>query len=302
MTPFDWLLLLAAIPLSTWLIVTLAVYASGLYAWSAGAKEPMDGYQERAFLIARRHGVFSTSAGMAAEGFWQSAAFCLQGLRQVGLFGGAPIDPAGGPPVVLVAGYLENSGQMAPLAARLRRAGYQPVLVDLPSTLHSVRQNAAFVGTVVERVCAESGYTRVGYVGHSMGGVVARAYVHEAETPRLSVVITLGSPHRGTHLAKLGPGASARDMRPGSEHMRSMPATKMGPVPIHSLIAPRDNIVSPAWSCVLAEGENLVIPQPVGHVSLLFLASVAVQVVEWLDAETYPRVAEAEPVHAGADE
>lgn len=290
MTPLDVLLILVGLPPATVLAVTFAVMTSAAYARRKERGEPMDPFQERVFLTAKRPSPVRLVAGMSVEGFWQTAALALQGMHRVRRFPNPPLEPGAGPPVILVGGYLESAGQMWLLARRLRAAGFQSVLLDLPSTFHSLERNAAFVGERAREIAEQSGYARVGYVGHSMGGVVGRTYVHSVDEPHLGVVIALGSPHRGTNLAWLGPGQSARDMRPGSEHMRRYPPSRIGAVPIHTIVSTQDNIVSPAWSTVLPEGETVVLEQPVGHVSPMYLRGVAAQVLTWLEqAELAPR-------------
>ena len=55
-------------------------------------------------------------------------------------------------------------------------------------------------------------------VAHSMGGLVARAYLRRHGGAQVARVITLGTPHHGTALANLAPGSNARQMsRPGGQ-------------------------------------------------------------------------------------
>ena len=285
MSPELTALLLATLPLDLLAAVTLGVWATARMARRLERGAAMDPFQERRFLGLARPPWWARAWGVAVEGSCQTAAFALQAAHHVRRFRPAPVRPEGGPPVVLVAGYLENAGQMWPLARRLAAQGFQPVLVDLPSTLRSIEDNAAFLAERIDEVCRASGRERIGFVGHSMGGVVARALVRQQAEPRLASVVTLGSPHRGTRMARFGVGQSARDMRPGSALVdRNPPARPAGP-PVHTLISTQDNIVSPPWSTVLAEGEDVVLSRPVGHVAPLFLPEVAERVVGWLAAD-----------------
>ena len=54
-----------------------------------------------------------------------------------------------------------------------------------------------------------------------------------------------------------------------------MAPERVGRVPIHCLVGFQEDIVSPPWSAVLHEGENVVLEAPVGHITPLFLPSVA---------------------------
>lgn len=290
MEPTEILLLLLALPVVMWLCVTAGVAATTWLARRWGRDVPMDTFQERLFLPhpgQRSLPLTQRLHGLSVEGFWQTVAFGLQSVHMVRRFKSPPLDPDGGPPVILVAGYMENGGQMWLLARRLRGRGYQAVIFDLPSTLRSVGKNAETLGDEIDRVLAASGASRVALIGHSMGGVIMRTYVHGREAPPVAAVISLCSPHRGTRLARLGPGSSARDLAPGSPHLSRLPHSLLGQVPIHTLISTQDNIVSPAWSTVLCEGENVLLDEPVGHVAPLFLRSVEIRVSTWLEAADF---------------
>lgn len=286
-------LLVATLPLDVLAAVTLGVWASARLARRLERDAPMDPFQERVFLGLPRPSLAARAWGMTLEGFWQTVAFGLQAVHGVRRFRMPDVRPDGGPPVVLVAGYLENAGQMWLLARRLQAAGFQPVLVDLPSTLRSIEQNAAFLEGEIAAVCEASGRERVGFVGHSMAGVIARTLVRRQQRPRLASVVTIGSPHRGTRMARFGVGQSPRDMRPESPLLEQHPPAQAGQAPVHTIISTQDNIVSPPWNTVLAEGDDVVLDRAVGHVAPLYLAEVSERVLGWLRADL--GVAEATP-------
>jgi len=303
-----WVLVVSA-PLLLLLGVTLGVWLNMHLARRMDRRPEgrrLDPYQERVFLPHTRNGPGGRAHGLAREGWWQTVTFTLQAWHQLRPFRFPPPTPEGGPPVLLVGGYVENSAVMLALGRTLRREGFQPVLVDLPSTLRSIAQNVAHVREAVLAVRAASGYERIGYVGHSMGGVIGRAYAIAHPDHGLGSIVTLASPHRGTHLARLGLGQSARDMRLDSEFMRAHPPNERGTdVPIHTLISAHDNIVSPPWSAVLGDGpgEDVLHPAALGHTGILYDQDVHERVVAWLRAEL-PSAPEAglEPVEAGVEE
>jgi pimeloyl-ACP methyl ester carboxylesterase len=279
-------LALLLLPLLVVAAVTFGVWATQRAARSLERGVGRDEAQARAFGAAPA-GALARAAGSAVEGVCQTAAFGLQGLHAVVRLRLAPPRAGGGPPVLLVAGYLENAGLMWPLARRLAARGFQPVLVDLPSTLRPIAENAAFVATRAREVAAATGYERVGYVAHSMGGVIGRAAaLADPEVP-LATVVSIASPHRGTRLARFGIGLSAVDMCVESPHCAAHAPGRCARVPVHTVISPQDNIVSPAWSTVLGEGEDVVLARQVGHVAPLFLPEVAAQVIAWLEAADY---------------
>lgn len=281
-------LLVLSLPFLTLSLVSAGVGATMVFAAFLCRGDAPDALQAR-FHAERRPGLLSRALWVVIEGFWQTLAFLLQGVHLVRRR--LPPPPPRCPeatPVLLLAGYLENSGQMYVLGSRLRRAGFVVLHRDVPSTFRKVEKNAEWLGQEVKAVLAATGAERVAIVAHSMGGVIARTLVHLDPCAPVSVVVSIASPHRGTHMGRLGLGPSARDLSTDSEHVRRYPTPR--PVtcqapPVHSVVGVQENIVSPYWSSLLeGEGENVVLDVPCGHVAPLFLPSVAQQVVRWLDA------------------
>jgi pimeloyl-ACP methyl ester carboxylesterase len=127
-------------------------------------------------------------------------------------------------PVLLVHGYFHNHSAFLVMAGALRRAGfahvhglnYNPLRAGIPEI-------AEMLALEVDRVLAATGAPRFVIIGHSMGGIVARYYAQElAEPGTVDTVVTLGSPHRGTYTAHLGPGPAARQLRPRSALLRRL--------------------------------------------------------------------------------
>ncbi len=280
-------LVLVGLPLATFGLVSAGVGLLTLFACWWGRNDPRDPVQEQ-HHAARRASLLTRGLWLAIEGFWQTLSFVLQGWHVVRRWRPPPLPRApGASPVILVAGYLENSGQMYVLGARLRRAGFLVVHRDLPSTLHSIERNARWLGDEVRAILEATGGERAAIVAHSMGGVIGRTLVHLDPCAPVTTVVSIASPHRGTRMGHLGLGPSARDMRPGSAHCARFPSPRTSPcqVPVHSLVGFQEDIVSPYWSSLLdGEGDNVVLDVPAGHVAPLFLPSVARQVVAWLEA------------------
>lgn len=277
--PDGWLWLLS-LPVLAWALVTAGVGLTMAYALRRGRSEPRDSEQERVFADAPR-GALTAGRALLREGTLQTLAFALQAVH--------PFLPrqrlaagSGGDLVLLVPGYLENGGLLRPLARSLRRRGYAALAVDLPSTLRALEENADHLAAVAREALARTGSERVALVGHSMGGLVARACAQRHPDLPVGALVSLCSPHRGTHLARLGPGASARAMRPDSPTLRALAGAAR--VPALSLVAAHDNIVSPAWSSVLPGAEHHLLERPVGHVGALFDPAVAARVAGWLEA------------------
>jgi len=128
----------------------------------------------------------------------------------------------------------------------------------------------------IERICEETQASQVVLVGHSMGGLIARAYLRDHGAARVARVITLGSPHHGSALARLAIGADGAQLRPGNPWLAALNATEHAPppVPIVSLFTWNDNFVAPQDSAILAHATNIPFVG-VGHLTLLFSAAVA---------------------------
>lgn len=132
---------------------------------------------------------------------WQEALFGIEIL----LLHAAPVYYGFGVPrgdnsgVVIIPGFLASDVYLVEMYAWLKRIGYQPYFsgiglnADCPNLLIRSRLNET-----VEKAYRET-RRRVHLLGHSLGGLLARAAT--AERPRqVASVITLGAPFRGTVL------------------------------------------------------------------------------------------------------
>jgi len=173
------------------------------------------------------------------------------------------------PPVLLVHGYGCNSGYWAHLIARLDAEGISYGGVDLEPMFAPLDDYAPALAQAVDRLRAATGAPRVTLVAHSMGGLVCRAYLRAHGDGQVARVITLGSPHRGTRLAALGIGANARQLRWGSDWLRTLAAaeTPAYRARFTSIYTRHDNIVAPYASAELTGARNLAF-DGVGHVAL----------------------------------
>jgi triacylglycerol esterase/lipase EstA (alpha/beta hydrolase family) len=177
-------------------------------------------------------------------------------------------------PVLLVHGYGCNSGYWARLLPLLAAARTSHASVDLEPIGGDIDGYAGQLQQAVEQLCAASGAPQVAIVGHSMGGLVARAWMRAYGTGRLARLVTLGSPHHGTALAGFGPGVNAKQMRWSQAHGASAwlqrlaadedPATR---ALVTSLWSHHDNIVAPQLSSVLPGARHIEFGG-VGHVAL----------------------------------
>lgn len=181
---------------------------------------------------------------------------------------------AGGVPVLLVHGLVDNRSVFGVLQRQLRRKGFRHVAtMNYPILTGDVRSAAARLAEQVEALCAETGADRVHVVGHSLGGIVARWYVQEmGGDARVETLVTLGSPHAGTTAANVLPISVVRQLRPGSEILRTLAAPARGcRTRILSLWSDRDELMVPR-ECASLEHRDLQVRNVqlsgVGHVAM----------------------------------
>jgi pimeloyl-ACP methyl ester carboxylesterase len=162
-------------------------------------------------------GILSEKARASARE--QAERFTLADLPPVqrGLLLGDVV--AAGTPIILLHGLVDNRSIFTLLRRHLQRRGFGRVMtLNYSPFTQDVRTAAARLARLVEQTCEQTGYERVHVVGHSLGGVVARYYVQRmGGDERVHTLVTLGSPHGGTHAARLLPQRLVRQLRPGSE-------------------------------------------------------------------------------------
>jgi len=173
-------------------------------------------------------------------------------------------------PVLLIHGYQCNRGFWLWLRSRLSRAGWQVATISLDPVFNDIDGYVEQVSRRIEDVCAASGAAQAILVGHSMGGLVSRAYLRRHGAARVAKLITLGSPHRGSMLAKLGLGENGRQMVPGSAWLAGLNAPGAVPLPeTVSIYSCQDNYVMPQDSSIL-EGAKIVPVAGIGHLEMAF--------------------------------
>lgn len=173
-----------------------------------------------------------------------------------------------GLPVLLVHGYGANGGFWAHLAAQLEAQGLSHATVDLEPVFGDIEDYALQLEQAVQALLAASGSGRLVIVAHSMGGLVARAWLRRFGAERAARIITLGTPHHGTDLAHMGPGDNARQMRRDAAWLAQLDADDRGLRGIMtSIYSWHDNIIAPQESCHLPGARNIAL-HGIGHVAL----------------------------------
>ncbi|HKE38863.1 MAG TPA: alpha/beta fold hydrolase [Casimicrobiaceae bacterium] len=180
--------------------------------------------------------------------------------------------PAPAPqPVLLVHGVLVNDGMWLWFKHRLQKLGIGPVYTLSYGPPHAgIERFARQLGKKIDAICAATSATQVLLIGHSMGGLVARAYLRHFGSERVGRIITIGTPHHGSVLAWSFPGESLAQMHPGNPWLAKLNIEehRPAPVPIISIWSRHDSMVIPQASAVLGGAHNVPLAG-VGHNALL---------------------------------
>lgn len=190
------------------------------------------------------------------------------------------------PAVLLIHGYVNNAGALWRLWKALCHKGFSVFTVNLEPVYADIDAYAPLIEARISAIRTQTGAQAVTLVCHSMGGLAARAYLRHCAQHHLDAgvakVITLGSPHHGTVLARLERSPNGRQMRPGSEWLRVLAVHEQGawPCPVVSIYSLDDNVVAPQISARLDGAYNIEI-KGVGHISL----PLSRRVIELVEAE-----------------
>ncbi|WP_347232083.1 alpha/beta fold hydrolase [Janthinobacterium sp. 17J80-10] len=182
-----------------------------------------------------------------------------------------------GLPVLLIHGYGCNSGYWHSMSRKLRDAGITHHAVSLEPIFGDIDSFVPSVHEAVERLRQESGSQKVILLAHSMGGLVARAYLNVHGDDRIARVITLGTPHHGTGLADFGMGDNSEQMRWIASDRGGTPSAWLQELAARedhrryalfvSIYSHHDNIIAPQTSSELPGARNIDL-HGIGHVAL----------------------------------
>jgi pimeloyl-ACP methyl ester carboxylesterase len=197
--------------------------------------------------------------------------------------------------VVLVHGLWLPGASLYVLARRLRRCGFQVHTFSYAAVRQDLRANAADLQAFVAGLDAAV----VHFVGHSLGGIVIRALFHHFPRQRPGRIVTLATPHGGSHVGEriarwaVGRrllGASVRELLAGLPQTWPLPDRDVGvvrgTVPIGAGRLFSNRRVSGDGLLTLEEsalpGATDSIELPLAHSAMPFARQVGVQVCEFL--------------------
>ena len=166
----------------------------------------------------------------ARRGLWEPVDF----VREVGagVYFLEPYDPAK-IPVLFVHGALGHPGNWAAVVAALDRDRFQPWLAYYPTAMR-LETTAMALDRWMEQLYVRHRYRRLAVVAHSMGGLIARAFINRVlatangRADGLRLFVTVSTPWEGSALARHAVDRSPvvapswYDVAPGSPFLRSL--------------------------------------------------------------------------------
>jgi triacylglycerol lipase len=191
--------------------------------------------------------------------------------------------------VVLIHGFFCNRGIWNPWLARLRAGDVPFVAVNLEPIFGSIDHYADIVEQAVQRVEQATGLAPV-LVGHSMGGLALRRWwADTADAKRVHHAITIGTPHRGTWLARFAFSHNGRQMHLSSEWHRALCAREASgrAADFTCFYSHCDNIVFPASNATLPGADNRHL-EGVAHVDMADRPEPYAELLRWLASPTKP--------------
>ncbi|HYD77412.1 esterase/lipase family protein [Ramlibacter sp.] len=180
--------------------------------------------------------------------------------------------------IVFVHGFLCNRGFWTPWLREARARGHAFVAVNLEPVFCSIDDYCDTIEQAVARLEAATGRPPL-LVCHSMGGLAARAWLRRSEGwARVAHVVTIGTPHRGTWLARFSRMPNGRQMRIGCDWIAALPGAEPHVGRLFTCWYTNcDNIVFPPSTATLPGADNRLL-SGAAHVDLAFRPALVEEV------------------------
>jgi len=194
-----------------------------------------------------------------------------------------PERPNGIRGVVFVHGFVCNRGLWNAWMARLRASQVPFIAVNLEPVFGSLDDYQAIIDAAVRRIEAATQQAPV-IVAHSMGGLAVRAWLSGmGADARVHRIITIGTPHQGTWLARYAMTTNARQMRQESRWLQQLAARESVPrrARFTCFFGHCDNIVFPASTATLPDADNRHVPAT-AHVHMASQEAVFGELWRWV--------------------
>ena len=223
----------------------------------------------------------------SARGFWLATPFFLhRSARQPSIPRPEAI------PILFVHGFFCNRAIFLSFMKDAAARGHVVEAVTLPFQFEAIERNAPAIDAALTALLArvrDLGFParQVAIVAHSMGGLVARASLLRIDASRVAHVITLGTPHRGTWMARSGATTNVQQMQVDSTWLRALDEAERADsrslprAAFTTLYSAHDNVVFPQPNAAL-DGATCITIGGVGHVALAYDRKVRVHVFDTL--------------------
>ena len=174
--------------------------------------------------------------------------------------------------VVLLHGLGRSATSMTPMADCLSKVGYRTVRWDYPSSAFPVEAHSAELQSLLLDLDARPDVAQIHLVTHSLGGIVVRHALGEADVPSLGRVVMLAPPNQGSPVAErlspmldgvLVPLPQLSEQPENLVHVLPMPSA----VAFGVIAGARDDKVPPAYTHLDGEADHVVVDS--GHTLIM---------------------------------
>lgn len=185
-----------------------------------------------------------------------------------------PEAEASRPPVILIHGLYHNASAWIFFRWWLRRSGFPNVYAyNYNSWKYTFWEILHKLDLWISEVHSSFPGEPIVLVGHSLGGLLAKAYAGKggSQGNKVTGVITLGSPHKGSKLAVYGMGKLAKSLAYQSSLIQELEGIKLPSETFCvSLYSPVDNMVLPIDSLKAPPGWRQERTDPICHITMLY--------------------------------
>jgi pimeloyl-ACP methyl ester carboxylesterase len=203
-----------------------------------------------------------------------------------------PVDAKGRRGVVLVHGFVCNRGLWNPWLREFRASGTPAIAVNLEPVFGSIDAYPPIIERAVAALESATGLAPI-IVAHSMGGLATRAWLGSGNNEeRVHRVVTIGTPHHGTWIARFAATMNSRQMQQLGPWITRLAAAEPASryARFTCFYGHCDNIVFPPSTATLPGADNRHLPG-VAHVHMAFHREVLSEVRRSLASPPAERVA-----------